>query len=250
MRQFIAALRFLTVFPIPWNMGTDPADLSQSVKFFPWVGLLLGCLAAILGNLLSHVFPVWPTSALLVIAMASVSGGLHLDGLSDAADGLMSSRPRERILEIMRDSHVGVMGVLVIVGDLLIRFACLASLSHEALWKVLLLAPVAGRSSLIIGMAVLPYVRTEGGLGTLFYQTRSWKTGLLAVFFLLLLSGIVAGGIGIWAGLTAILGVLALSFHCYRKIGGATGDTLGASCEIAEVLQILVMTGCLAGSRT
>jgi adenosylcobinamide-GDP ribazoletransferase len=124
---------------------------------------------------------------------------------------------------------------------LLLKFAALASLSADTLWSAVLLMPLAGRSAMVVHMAVLPYARPEG-LARLFYRSRPrlaaiWAVGLLAA---------VAWGLLQWRGAAVVAGVLlatlVLAMYVRRKIGGATGDTLGAVCELIELVPPLTLS--------
>ncbi len=249
MKPLLAAWRFLTVVPLPGNWGMAEADLARSVPWFPLIGLLLGAAAAALACGLALLAPPLVVAAAMVIILLSFSGGLHLDGLADTADGFFSSRSREQILEIMKDSHIGAMGVIAMVCVLLAKFAALASLPAARLWPAALLMPLAGRSALVIHMALLPYARPSG-LGAIFYRRKPrWAAlGAAGVLAAAAWGVLGAGGLGIWAACMAV--VLILSAYVYRKIGGATGDTLGAICEVVEVVPALVLTlGPLAGAK-
>jgi len=241
MKRFLAAIRFLTILPLPGSWGSAEEDLAGSVAFIPLVGLLLGAAAGVVGWLLVWAAaPPMVTAAVLVVVLLGFSGALHLDGLSDSADGMLSSRPRERILEIMKDSHVGAMGVAAIVCVLLVKFAALASVRPASLWAAAALVPLAGRCAIVVNMALLPYARPEG-LGKIFCRRRAivpaiWATAVLAAasWALFGLPGLVIAGI-----CTAV--AAALAWYFYRKIGGATGDTFGAACELVEVVPVLVL---------
>ena len=240
MKSFLAAIQFLTVIPFPKTFTPGEVNLGRSVPYFPIVGLLIGILAAILGQLTAAVLPPLPACAIVVIFLLAVSGGLHMDGLADTADGFFSARPRDRILEIMRDSHIGVMGVIAVVSVILLKFSLLASLPPALYINIILLTPLAGRCASVIMMTTLPYVRDKGGIASLFDKRRSWFHALWAVSFLVI-AGILTGQ---WMGFTAGMATLAIavvfSVHSLRKIGGYTGDTLGAACEIAEIMPALV----------
>src|ERR1035437_10025831 len=162
MRRFLAAIRFLTVLPVAGTLGTRPEDLAGSVPFFPLVGLLRGAAAGLVAWALAAVVSPMLAAAGLVVVMLAFSGGLHMDGLSDSADGMLSSRPRERILEIMKDSHIGAMGVIATVCVLMVKFAALASIGGRNLWVVAAFMPLAGRCAILVNMAILPYARPEG----------------------------------------------------------------------------------------
>ena len=215
------------------------------MPFFPVVGLLIGALAAAFVLGVSYILPALPGVVLIVIALAAVSGGLHLDGLSDTADGFFSARGRERVLEIMKDSHVGVMGVIAIVAVLSLKIAALASVPAPMLWRAVLLTPLAGRCSLPIMMALLPYARPEGGLGAAFCKRRSVLSAIWAVLVLGLAGYLLLHWAGLIAATVTVAVVLIFAAHCYRKIGGATGDTLGAACEISELVPALTVAAWL-----
>ncbi len=241
MNKFGAALRFLTICPLPGAWGTMPTDLPGSLLYFPLVGLLIGGLAAALAYGFACLFPVLPAAALLVIALAVVSGGLHLDGVADSADGLLSARPRLQKMAIMHDSRTGPMGVFALTAVLLLKFACLASLPASEFWRAALLMPVAGRSALVFSMILLPYARPEG-LARVFYQKRKELAGLTALGVLALTAFVAASLRGLLSAGSALAMVLLFSIYLYRQLGGHTGDTLGASCELAEVTTVLTLT--------
>ncbi len=240
MSALLAAVRFLTVLPLPGGGPEDTRVLGRSACFFPLVGLLVGVTVAALDALLGFLLPPWPGSVLVILAMAGVSGGLHLDGLADTADGFLSGRARERALEIMRDSRVGSMGVLAIVGVLLLKAAALASLPPGRRGAALLLMPLAGRAALVLELNLLPYARPSG-LGVAFQAHKSPWDAVLA-FTLRAGVGFAAAG---WRGLLAAAGTVAVtgavSLWSRRKIGGFTGDTLGAACELSETVPALIV---------
>jgi len=235
--SFVAALRFLTILPLPGILGTSEEELTKAVPFFPLVGLLLGCLAVPIAWGLSLLLPPLPVAVLLIFLLAVFSGGLHLDGLADSADGFFSARPREQMLEIMHDSTIGPMGVIALVLLLLLNAACLASLS-SGLIPAILLMPIAGRAAILLLMALLPYARSEGGLGSLFApyfnNVTARMTALAGLIFLSGMAWGAAGAQGIFAVFAVLLLTTLFAVFCRRKIGGITGDTLGAACELAE----------------
>lgn len=243
LRNGVAAFRFLTILPLPGTYGSAGDDLRGALPWFPLVGLVLGGVAAAGAWLFWQFLPVPVAAVALVLLLLSFSGAMHLDGLADTADGFFSARGRQEMLTIMRDSRIGVMGVVAVVMVLLLKAASLGALSPESALRAGLLIPLAGRCALVLMVALLPYVRPEGGLATTLYAGRSpWAVPLaLAV---LVSAGYGALGLrGILAVGLSVLAVLLFSWHCRRKIGGATGDTLGASCELAETMLILVLAG-------
>lgn len=240
MKPLVAALRFLTIAPIPGSWGSAEEDLARSVPWFPVIGLVLGLAAAALAWVLWLVAPPMVCAGALVVALVSFSGCMHLDGLADTADGLLSSRSRERALAIMKDSHVGAMGVMAIVGAQLLKFAALASLSAEAIWGASLLMPLAGRCALVLHLAFLPYARTSG-LASAFYRRRPRRAAIWAAGILAATAWCVLGSRGLVVWLACMAVTLAFSGYVYHRIGGASGDTLGAVCEIVEAVPALAL---------
>ncbi len=126
IRSFLAALRFLTIIPVSWKSTEDGKFFRSSVIWFPLIGLLIGLLAALLVLLLSPYLTSSVLAVFSIVLLAGISGFLHLDGLADSGDGLLSSRPRDIALSIMRDSRSGAMGVIVLIFLLLAKFAVLS----------------------------------------------------------------------------------------------------------------------------
>jgi adenosylcobinamide-GDP ribazoletransferase len=247
MKALWAALKFLTVFPVPHRLAGGLKELRRSVYFFSLVGLLIGILAAIVDRLLAQVLPELISAVLVVLVLLVASGGLHFDGLLDTADGLFSARPQERMLEIMRDSRTGSMGVVAGISVFALKVSCIASLPADHKWQVILLMPLCGRASLVGAMALGPYARSGGGLGTAFAAPP--KT---AVLIAALVVGAVASLLlGLLTGLlitaAATLATFCLSRYIRKKISGWTGDTLGATCEAVELVPPLVFCALAKG---
>jgi adenosylcobinamide-GDP ribazoletransferase len=243
MRSLFAALRFLSILPVPASWARQDKHLSRSVKFFPVAGLVMGAIVAGCVWLLSFVLPQIVVSAMAVVLLAIITRGLHLDGLADTADGFFSVSDRQRTLEIMKDSFIGAMGVIAIVSVLLLKLATLSALGGEMLWRGVLLMVLTGRCMMTVPISLFGYARKEGGLGKLFYETRSGFNALWAVGFVLVAGWFIAGLAGIAAAIASVLVTVVFGLYCKYKIGGVTGDTIGATCEIVEVITVLVMCG-------
>ncbi len=240
--KFAAAWRFLTILPFPWWRGQDEgADLRASIAYFPAIGLAAGIAIGLFGALLACVFPPSVTAALGLALLAAVSGGLHLDGFADSADGLFSpGRSRERALEVMRDSRVGAHGAMGLVFLLLVKYACLASLPPVAMPCALLAAPIAGRAAMLFPMVLLPYAR-ESGLGKIFDTGGATRVIAIAVIWatgamLPSLGTAILYGLPIWLAVT-----LLWTRFLRQRLGGATGDTYGAACELGETALLLAV---------
>ena len=240
MKPLFAALRFLSILPVPQSWSGQGAELSRSVKFFPVVGLIMGAIMALAAWSISFI-PQVVTAAIVVILQVVITRGLHLDGLADTADGFWSVSDRARMLEIMKDSYTGAMGVIAIVSALLLKFACLVVLDLNTLWRAVLLMTVVSRCMMTIPISVFPYARKEGGLGRIFYETRSPVHAIWAVVFALASGWFIVGPAGLTAVIAAVIATATFGFYCKWKIGGATGDTIGATCEITEIVTLLVI---------
>ncbi len=243
--RLAAAFRFLTILPLPGSWGTSTDALAGSTLFFPLIGLFIGMIVGPLAWLLGLVLPGQVVAVLTTFLLLAISGGFHLDGLADTADGFFSARPREEMLVIMRDSATGAMGVIALVLLLALKITCLSALTPHLL-AVILLMPLAGRTAIVLMMALLPYARPEGGLASLFYSRRSRGVALAAVVFFFLVCWLIARGTGLAAACVVVLFVGLFSLYCRHKINGATGDTLGAACELSETVFALVCTALLA----
>lgn len=228
MKALISALQFLTILPIRRSVPFDPARM---VMWFPVVGLIVGGLMALLDLLAAHRLPLPLVALLDVILLAVITGGLHLDGLADSADGLFSHRSRERALEIMKDSRVGVMGAMALIVVVTLKWAAIAHLPSPR-WIYLVVVPAASRLAMMGVIALLPYGR-EQGTGKAAFETRlSGKSfaGALPVFLLSLCLG--APGLILIGAL--ILGSALVIWFYDRQMGCVTGDMLGATCEFME----------------
>lgn len=241
MKRFLAALGFLTVLPLPAAWRGEEGDLSRSVWFFPVVGLLIGLLTAGIAELLEEVFPPLVLSVLLVIWLEAVHGGLHMDGLSDTADGFLSPHGRERVLEIMKDSRIGAFGCMAICGALALKTAALFSLPADLQIKAVLMAPLAGRCAMVLMMVFLRPARKEG-LGSFFSRSRSPWEAIGAMILLGAVGWCAAGSASLFIAAAVLIVTGLFGWACRRRIGGYSGDTVGAAGEIVETATLLIFS--------
>lgn len=242
MTNLWAAISFLTLMPVPRGIKLDGNDLSESIVYFPVVGLLIGAVGVLLLMVLCPLFPPFVMSILIVVWLLGVSGALHIDGLSDTADGFLSARPKAEILLIMKDSRVGVMGAVATMIVLALKTAGFYSLPREVLWKALLLAPIAGRCALIFQMVILPSARPDMGLGRLFCGRPSYKVAAATLAALLGTGWLLAHSAGLITCSFVVAATALFCWVCKKKINGATGDTLGALCEIVETVVVVTLS--------
>jgi adenosylcobinamide-GDP ribazoletransferase len=234
MGSLILAVRFLTVVPVPGRELQGASALGRAAWWFPVVGLLLGVGLAGVLVALHTLFPPLVAAVLLVAVWKAVTGGIHLDGLADSLDGLAGRDPARR-LAIMRDSRIGVFGAIGLILCLLLVVAALADLSGSVRVRLLVLAPVVGRvAPLLVGGWLRPATPGQG-LGAAFAAGLSRWAGPLSGLAGLALGGALLGPWGaVIAGVAWILAILWAWFAA-RRLGGLTGDVLGAVVELAEL---------------
>lgn len=256
LRLVAVALQFLTRVPVPAALGWDPAWPAQALRHFPLVGAGIGAAGA---ALLALALPWWPplvVAPLLLLATLWLTVALHEDGLADSADALLGAAARERALAIMKDSRIGSHGAAVLGLSLLLRAALLAQLLGQGLgpaaaaWVAI---QAAARAAAVALMAALPYAGdpaqakaptlARGASGPVAAVALAW--GLLA-----LVSGVAFSGrpapaaLGVVLASLLLLAVLVRGLAAWlrRRLGGCTGDTLGACEQLAEIGLLLVWT--------
>jgi len=235
----IEAIRFLTIIPVPGVPSVRTSLLANATACFPLVGVLIGALLALVGLATNWLWDDGVRAVAIVVTWGVVTAGLHLDGLSDTFDGVMSWRPRERKLEIMRDSRMGVMGALALAAILGLKAALLYTTSAWA--PALLLAPALGRWAMCYGLCRYPSARANGLGATV--QAQSEPTTLRGATMIAAVAALViAGPRGVVALALVWLVARALARWWARDLGGLTGDTYGALCEIGEVVALAALT--------
>ncbi len=234
MRQIIGdlvlAFGLLTRLPLP-RVSVDPARGADAAWAWPLVGVMIGAMGAATGMVAVAVdLPPLVAAALALIAMALGTGGLHEDGLADTADGLWGGQTRARRLEIMRDSRIGAYGVLALGLIVILRFAAIGALAVSGDWLVLIAAAALARAGMAAMIAAIPAARSDG----LSRSTGRPDTMSVAVALgLAILTAILIGlPLICWLAMAAVL--LWLGAQARAKIGGQTGDILGAGCLLSE----------------
>lgn len=234
------ALRFLTTLPMPWPAPTQSGGIAKALPFFPLVGAIMGTVLLGLGWIAGLCWPPFTRAALLVVAWAILSGGLHFDGLSDTFDAIMSWRPRERKLEIMKDSRIGAMGAQAIIAVFLLKLAFLAD-AGAGWWQAILVAPMLGRWAMLHAIAHFPSAR-PGGLGSSVQGQIALPQLIVVSVLVMSVATAIAGLGGLGAALLAGLAAHAIGRWWTGDLGGLTGDTYGAVCELVEVIALAAVT--------
>ncbi|MEQ8155402.1 MAG: adenosylcobinamide-GDP ribazoletransferase [Clostridiaceae bacterium] len=240
MKYFIVILQFLTRIPININIQVTREDFQKGVIFFPVTGLIIGAFDAAVyyssGLIFSGSSPVF----LVVAAHAAITGGIHMDGLSDTADGIFSGRTKDRILEIMKDSRVGTFGALALIFLVLGKFTALSSVNKGQIISSLILAPVVARTLMTFMMYKRKYARDKEGMGDLFIGVLDRRNFLGAVIIGTVLVLIIGREKGLLVLGCCLIFTLLFRRYIEKQIGGITGDILGATVELDELLVYLI----------
>lgn len=236
-----SAFALLTRLPVPAHRPQG----ARSAWAWPLVGAVVGGIAASVALGAGMLgLPPGPVAALVLAVQALVTGALHEDGLADTADGLMGGRTRERRLEIMKDSRIGSFGALALVLVTLARWSALAALVGAGAFAAIIAAAALSRAPMAALMAALPNARPSG----LSHHVGRPSGGTAALACALALGvGLLSTGLGaVLMALCAAPLILALASAARARIGGQTGDILGASQQLTEAAALAVAASLLA----
>lgn len=238
MTPFWIALQFLTTFPIQLKQMPSKQQNGQSLLFYPLVGLIIGLILFALAYLLQAI-PVILLSSVILVVWIWLTGGLHMDGLADTADAWVGGfGDPERTLAIMKDPSCGPIGVLSLIILCLIKWSALYVLLEQQYYSALILFPLLGRLAPLFLFLTTHYVRQKG-LATSIAEFIP-KTAAIIVFVLSLITSVYWGWAGMLCALSMLGTLLYLRHKFIQRIGGITGDTVGASIEICESVSLLV----------
>lgn len=255
MKRFIGILQFMTRIPISVDTGFDE-DFHKGIIYFPLVGLVLGVFYYVIALIGSYFFNSYITAIMILAGEVLLTGGLHLDGLGDTFDGLYSYRDKERILEIMKDSRLGTNGLLAIMIVFMLKAGFIYEVVDQyELWLIIVM-PAVARMMQIVACYQTKTPR-EKGMGNIFIGKVSTKVLIGSYGLLALVVGIAVVLTNMWfigwlewirVGIiismtTVLLTIWTKLFvrSVYKKIDGITGDILGAICEMAELIFLVIV---------
>lgn len=237
MKSLLASIAFCTRIPI--RVEFSAVDIGRAASWFPVVGALLGLVSLAVARGLTPFLPPMVVAILILAVEALITGALHYDGFADAADGLGGGKSREDCLRIMRDHAIGSYGATALILLLALKAAAIGALiavNHVSVYLVL--APVLGRWNIVPLSRWLPYARPS--------EAVSRHIGTAEVVWATVFCAAIVLPLGRWHGAicwgAAALLAAAFGWFCVRKIGGVTGDTLGASEQIGEAIVLLLGT--------
>ena len=236
-KSFLAALMFFTRIPVSFKTGDNTTSFEKATKFLPVIGWIVGGFCALIVWSCSLIFPVLVSVILSMIAGILLTGAFHEDGLSDVCDGFGGGRTKERILEIMKDSHTGAYGVIGLIMILGLKFVSLNEISIKLLPFAMIAAHSLSRFATVMMMNIYPYVRrsTESKVKSVITKMSFAEilfAGICGVLPLLLFQNYYFFLLII----PVIFAALLLGIYFNKRIGGYTGDCLGATQQITEVV--------------
>jgi adenosylcobinamide-GDP ribazoletransferase len=238
--SLFVALQFLTHLPTPAGLPVAGPALGRALGWFPVVGLLLGALLVAADRLLGVLLPRGLVDVLLLVLLALLTVGLHLDGFMDTCDGLFSLRSPAERLAIFRDSRVGSFGVVGAATLLLLQWTALGALPAGSRATMLLVTLAIARWAMVYAIVAFPYGRAEG-LGRVFKEQAGGKALLAATLVAGLVAALLLGAAGLAALALAAVAAWGFARYCLGRLPGLTGDTYGALDELVETLVLIAL---------
>ncbi len=236
LRGLITALRTLTILPVP---GNDAKNMASSLPWFPLAGCLLGGIlygiAVVWGLCIGNS---WPQGAAMVLTGCGIllTKGIHMDGLADWADAFGNLHDKNRTLAIMKDSHIGAFGAIAIVFVLLAKWVSLTRIIACGSLNCIVSAYIVSRTMQVELAASLPYARAEGGIAAPFIRDAKFLHRAVALASALVMLMLLNGLAGLIILAVGWIACGALGLWAKKRIGGVTGDILGACSEIIETM--------------
>lgn len=242
MKKILYAFRFLTILPIPWKQDEDLTKVARSMIYFPLVGLVIGFVLVLVEFLLKTRISPLTNSTIITFLWIFITGGLHLDGLSDLADGL-GGRDREHRLEIMKDSRIGAFGALSLILLIILKIVFIRELllnkNSSIIVLPLLLAPVWARNMQLISIKFFRSARKDG-MGSFFKNEMRNREWLIPLIISTALTIYLSSFYALILLLPFVLIMVLFALSISKKLEGLTGDCYGAICELSEVLFLFI----------
>jgi len=242
----VRAVRYLTILPVREPVPASPAAVGRAAAWFPVVGAGIGLLLLAVDYWVARRFPALLAALLTVTVWKVVTGGLHLDGLADCLDGLGGRTPEHR-RAIMSDSRIGSFGAIGLILFLMLEIVALSGMDWNARWRTLLVAPTIGRATPPLLARLFPAAPGEGQ-GAVFAGAVRRRGAIAAILVAVVVALIAFGASGLVALALALAVALLAARFLTARVGGITGDVLGAVVEVAELTVVLTVAG-WAGAR-
>ncbi len=241
IKRFLLAVQLLTKIPIVWHLDVNEEDFGRSMAYYPLVGSIIGGILILLNLGVSRLFSSLASSILVVVFWIYFTGGLHLDGFADMADGIAGGRDKTSILRIMRDSSIGAKGAVAVFCLLLIKIGFLAEIPTQLGNQTLLLCPMLGRWAMVLISTVNRYARSENGMGKIFVENVRKRDLAVATLVTSVPLFLYQSATLIFPLIATLMTVAIVTCISRKKIGGITGDIIGATNEITEVVALVTI---------
>jgi adenosylcobinamide-GDP ribazoletransferase len=242
LRHFFVGIMFLTRLPVPTDLRHVEGALARSARYFPIVGVLIGAMTGGVFMLVSWFLPAPIAAGLALAAGLLITGALHEDGFADTCDGLGGGATREHALEIMRDSRIGTYGAAALIMSIGLRWATLAQLSPTQGLSALIICHAISRGMIPPVLVSAGYARTRG-LASSVAEGVTGAEAVVAILLTLAVAMIVGPAAGLGAFATAVGASGIMLAILVRKLGGYTGDGLGAIQQMAEIATLMFFAG-------
>lgn len=233
-------MQFLTRIPLPVKIKFDEKKFGKSMVLSPVAGLIIGIILGFVYYFARMTEKNIFAAVIVVAAEIIITGGLHLDGLADTFDGIFSNRPKDKILEIMKDSRIGTNGTIALILVILCKTALLISISSMNLFYYLFALPAISRMNILWAAGTSEYAAKDG-MGKSVVQSTGSREIIIATVITCAISAIFLR----WAAFLAVPAAIAFSYlfcaYVKKKIGGITGDILGAVIELTEIVVLFVL---------
>lgn len=238
----MTAFLFLTRIPMPRLTELNEQDSGRAFSLFPLVGLVLGALLTSSALFLHGHLPHEVIAGVILLLWILLTGGLHLDGLGDSADGWLAGGNLDRTLEIMKDPRSGSAAVIIIGVSLLVKFSALNHIIAEQQWWALTLAPMFARALSLMLFLTTPYISPKGIASQFLQHTNRLHLRISVAAAVIITLCFLESHAALWSIGLSLIVFLGLRQLMIRRLGGTTGDTSGA---LIEWVEIAFLIGCL-----
>lgn len=245
-KNFVLMIQFLTRIPIHLNLPCEQEDFKRGTAFFSIVGIIVGGILWASFTLFNHILPLKVAVVLVIILEVLITGGLHLDGFGDTFDGFFAFKgngdSKESVIEIMKDSRIGTYACLAIIFDILLKYVLLCEILQKSNSTMLIIPILMGK----LGTSYLISIGNkakEHGTGNLFIQNTGVVQLSINIIVGMIFSYFVIGGVKTVIIICSVL-VVVILFNglCRKKMGGISGDSLGANNEFCELISLIILS--------
>ncbi|NMM63207.1 adenosylcobinamide-GDP ribazoletransferase [Clostridium sp. P21] len=239
--SFLLIIQFFTRIPVNMNLPCEMQDFKRGSVFLPIIGLIIGTIQWIVYKAFVNILPVDVTVVLVILVGVIVTGGFHIDGLGDTFDGFFAFKGNEKIIEIMKDSRIGTYACIATIMNFLFRYSLLTYIAPK-MSIVIILSPTISRFCTVF-IAFIGNTAKSTGTGNFLISNVGKKQLFISLIMTLgVLSLIISWKYVVILMISGVIFTFMFNLFCKSKIGGLTGDTLGASNELNEILVLIIIT--------